>query len=130
MFLTVTKKHVFGEVIEDGIKEVGRGGVVQEESKEGLSQPVPSIQVPHLPISNHQVIPQASPEINLMVGKIWLWVAREQIALVIVRVESHANIADGPSRNDYSYMQRLNAMEVSPEWPDWIYAIWCLSVSD
>ena len=48
-------------------------------------------------------------ECNLVIGKIWLRVAAIHADLHAARVETHANIADGPSRDDFTGMQSLGA---------------------
>ena len=66
----------------------------------------------------------AAPEIALAVGKLWLQLADMQTDLHGARVESKANIADGPTRDDLSYLHQLRAQFVEPALPSWIYNIW------
>ena len=40
------------------------------------------------------------------------------------RVESKANIADGPTRDDFEHLTALQAVFVEPVLPPWIYEIW------
>eukprot|EP00959_Pyramimonas_sp_CCMP1952_P267866 5600565-Pyramimonas_sp.AAC.1 len=50
-----------------------------------------------------------APELNFGVGMTWLDMASRDISLQLGRVESEANLADGPSRNDLSMMHQLSA---------------------
>ena len=65
-----------------------------------------------------------NPECNMVIGKIWMHLASCDSDLHAARVETKANIADGPSRDDFSLLQRLNAKYVNPALPDWIHDIW------
>jgi len=64
------------------------------------------------------------PESSAMVGDMWMLVARERIGLFVARVESKANIADAPSRDDASVMQAMGAQFVDPVLPSWLNDIW------
>ena len=63
-------------------------------------------------------------DLNLAVGAVWLDLARMQVALHVVRVESAANIADGPSRDRFEDVVGRGAELVSPVLPDWCYHLW------
>ena len=63
-------------------------------------------------------------ECNIIIGKIWLEVAALDTDLHVARVESKANIADGPSRDDFSMLQTIGARFVQPRLPEWIHDIW------
>ena len=63
-------------------------------------------------------------EINTMVGHLWIQCASEHVAFFGVRVETHANIADGPSRGDFYLMSRLGAVARSGVLPDWAVNLW------
>ena len=65
-----------------------------------------------------------NPECNMVIGKIWLHLAALDVDLHAVRVESEANIADGPTRDMFDHLQALKAVYVSPKLPDWIHDIW------
>ena len=65
-----------------------------------------------------------SPEINTLVGRMWLEMATLQASFFSARVETHANIADGPSRGDCSLMVRLGACWVAPALPRWAHDLW------
>lgn len=64
------------------------------------------------------------PETNLMMGKFWLRAAARKQAVNFWRVESKANIADGPTRHDLELLQELGAQEREPVWPDWFFDLW------
>ena len=63
-------------------------------------------------------------ECNMAIGKIWLQVAELNADLHVARVESAANIADGPTRDDFKCLTALGAEFVPPALPDWIHDIW------
>ena len=63
-------------------------------------------------------------DLNTGIGKTWLEVASQGISLHLVRVESKANVADGPSRDDLSFLEELQATYVAPVLPDWARALW------
>ena len=65
-----------------------------------------------------------APEVNAMVGNLWLECARDRIGLYAARVETHANIADGPSRGDFSLMARLGARARVAKLPPWAHHVW------
>ena len=65
-----------------------------------------------------------SPEVNAMVAVFWLFVARHHMHPVFYRVESEANIADGPTRPDQvgcSVLSQLGAIEFPPYLPGWLF---------
>ena len=66
----------------------------------------------------------AVADANLIVGKLWLEVARMQISLYLHRVESKANIADGPTRYDFGMLEELGAQYVVPVLPEWMCDLW------
>ena len=49
-----------------------------------------------------------------LIGEYWLTAAKYAIEIYIERVESKSNVADGPSRLEFSLMQSLQARYVSP----------------
>ena len=65
-----------------------------------------------------------SMECNLVIGKCWLRIASMDADLHAARVESHANIADGPSRDHFGNLNSLGAEYVEPALPEWIHNIW------
>ena len=63
-------------------------------------------------------------DLNMGVGKLWLMIADAGISVHIVRVESKANIADGPSRDYLDLLHELNAVFVDPVLPQWVRTLW------
>ena len=49
------------------------------------------------------------PEVNLAIGKSLLDMAMLHNALFVARMESKANVADGPSRDCYNLVTKLRA---------------------
>ena len=70
-----------------------------------------------------------SGDINMITGKIWLRIASLRSALHIERVESAANVADGPTREFFVHLKTLGATEVEPRMPKWIESLWAPLVS-
>ena len=69
-----------------------------------------------------------NPECNVVIGKVWLAISELDLDLHAARVESHANIADGPSRDFFEYIHSLQATYVEPHLPTWIDDIWLCDV--
>ena len=68
-----------------------------------------------------------SPEVNSMVAVFWLFVARFQMHPIFYRVESKANIADGPTRPDdigCSLLHQLGAVEFPAYLSGWFANLW------
>ena len=65
-----------------------------------------------------------APEMNMIVGDIWLQVAKEHISLDVYRVESAANISDGPTRASFELMEALGAEFVELIWPECCRDLW------
>ena len=63
-------------------------------------------------------------ELNIIVNHIWVQVAQNKIGLHLARVESKANIADGPTRGRWDLLQKLGAERRQPQWPNWLKALW------
>ena len=61
---------------------------------------------------------------NMCIGKLWLDIAASSLGLHVVRVESKANLADGPTRESLGQLEALNAHFVEPKLPKWVYDIW------
>ena len=59
-------------------------------------------------------------DVNLAIGQIWLDLARMRIAFGAARVESRANIADGPTRDQFTLLQELKAIFFEPALPNWL----------
>ena len=60
----------------------------------------------------------------MTIGKVWMAVASIDADLHVARVESAANIADGPTREDLSKLEQLSASFVEPCLPHWIHDVW------
>ena len=67
---------------------------------------------------------QAPPVAPTTGINLWLECARDQIGLYAARVETHANIADGPSRGDFSLVARLGARARVAKFPPWAHCVW------
>ena len=65
-----------------------------------------------------------SPETNLAVGKMWLDLASNDVGFYAARVESKANISDGPSRLEFGEMAWLGATYVEPSLSSWALEVW------
>ena len=63
-------------------------------------------------------------EQNIMVGQFWLMIAQWGTAAEIFRVESAANVADGPTRNDLNVLRSVGAAWQEPSWPVWVSRLW------
>ena len=63
-------------------------------------------------------------DLNQAIGNLWLDIARLQVGLHAVRVESKANIADGPTREFLSLLGELGASFVPPKLPRWCVELW------
>jgi len=61
---------------------------------------------------------------KLLIGKVWLHLADADCDLCVGRVESKANIADGPTRDYLFDLEALGAVFVSPSLPEWIQDVW------
>ena len=63
-------------------------------------------------------------DLNMSIGRTWLQVADMGVGLHAVRVESAANLADGPTRDNFKEMEHFGATFVEPVMPEWVYHIW------
>jgi len=66
----------------------------------------------------------AAIDLNQAIGQLWLDIAELQVGLHAVRVESKANIADGPTREFLELLSELGATFVEPQLPAWCSDIW------
>ena len=66
----------------------------------------------------------AAADLNQAIGQVWLDIADMQVGLHAVRVESKANIADGPTREFLSLLGELGAEFVPPQLPTWCAKLW------
>jgi hypothetical protein len=69
-----------------------------------------------------------SPETNEMIGQFWLQLARNGTSFRAGQVESAANPADGPTRENLLLMQALGARYVEPVLPAWKSKLWAGAV--
>ena len=65
-----------------------------------------------------------APEVNIAVGHLWLALAQQSVGLHVARVESGANVSDGPTREEFGDLQRLGAVWVEPVLPPWVCDLW------
>lgn len=63
-------------------------------------------------------------DVNISIGQIWLDLAEMRIAFGAARVESRANVADGPTRDNFTLLHELQATYVAPVLPDWLVTLW------
>ena len=64
------------------------------------------------------------PEVALSVARMWHLVADVKVGLLVRRVESKSNVADGPTRENLNYLQKLGAIECAPVLPQWVFDLW------
>ena len=60
---------------------------------------------------------------------VWQDMATRDISLLLGRVASHSNIADGPSRDDLGLVLALQAKFIEPVYPVWVLRTWNWEVS-
>ena len=65
-----------------------------------------------------------SPEVSTLVHYYWCQMTFDQVGAYAARVESHSNIADGPSRNRLSVLSRLGAECWQHQWPWYVNHLW------
>ena len=63
-------------------------------------------------------------DMNQAIGYVWLNVAELNLGLFGLRVESKANIADGPTREYLDFLDELGAQYRVPALPNWCYDLW------
>ena len=63
-------------------------------------------------------------DLNAICGHLWLDIVKANAALNIVRVESKANIADGPTRDRFQLLEELGSLLVTPVLPTWLANFW------
>ena len=64
------------------------------------------------------------PEVALSVARLWHLVADVRVGLLVRRVESKANLADGPTRENLKYMTYLNAKWCALVLPGLVFNLW------
>jgi len=65
-----------------------------------------------------------APETAAMVGEFWLKAAALEASIFFWRVETHANIADGPTRDSFTDVLKLGCVETQPVWPKFLRDLW------
>ena len=65
-----------------------------------------------------------SKKITLLVARMWHEAALSRWGLLFRRVESKANLADGPTRDDFTHLEALKAEWWPPGMPHWIQDLW------
>ena len=69
-------------------------------------------------------------EVSMLVARMWHEAAQNRWGLLFRRVESKANVADGPTRENLEILERLGAIWCEPMMPSWITNLWVpISVS-
>ena len=63
---------------------------------------------------------------NAAIAKVWLSFAALSVAPHFVRVETSCNVADGPTRENLHFMERLQATWCEPRWPEWAIDFWTI----
>ena len=64
------------------------------------------------------------PEVHMAIGHFWLLMAKMQVGFYGARVESKANLADGPTRDSFEDLGKLGAVFVEPLLPEWLQDMW------
>ena len=64
------------------------------------------------------------PEVALSVARFWQLAADKRWGVLMRRVESKANLADGPTRDDLRHVLKLKAIWTVPVLPDWVFNLW------
>ena len=63
-------------------------------------------------------------EVALMVARMWHEAATRRWELLFGRIETKANLADGPTRDDFSYLENLGPEWQEPMMPIWVNHFW------
>ena len=64
------------------------------------------------------------PEVALSVARFWQLAAGERWGVLMRRVESKANIADGSTRDNLKFVLKLVANWTVPTLPGWVFDLW------
>ena len=65
---------------------------------------------------------------NAAIAQVWLDIAAMNVAPHFLKVDTACNLADGPTREDLSLIQRLGATWLEPRWPAWAMDFWRMNV--
>ena len=63
-------------------------------------------------------------DMNYAVAQVWLGIAAQDISVHLLRVESRANIADGPTRGHFYELAKRGAQYREPRMPQWVRELW------
>ena len=63
-------------------------------------------------------------DLNYAVGQAWLDMTSMGISMTGTRVESKANVADGPTRDYFEILVNKGATFVEPRLPSWVFSLW------
>ena len=66
----------------------------------------------------------AAGDLNGVTGKLWMEIVVRRISVNMVRVESKANVADGPTRDRFQLLEAYGSKFVQPRFPAWIQDFW------
>ena len=64
------------------------------------------------------------PEVALSAARFWQLATDRRWGILIRRVESKSNIADGPTRDNLKLVQKLVATWSAPALPEWAFDLW------
>ena len=64
-------------------------------------------------------------DLNCVIGQFWIELAKRNIAMRILRVQSASNIADEPTRGSTAWADRVAATFVTPVIAPWLIDPWC-----
>ena len=78
-------------------------------------------------MASSKVAPQALS--NTSISEAWMCFAREHIAAQFWRVASKCNCVDGPSRYDFSLMNKKHAKCIAPVLLEFLWRIWDVASS-
>ena len=67
---------------------------------------------------------QHAADMNVLIGRFWLAATRDNVAVNLARVPSAMNIADGPTRDNFKWLNVMNSTFVEPRLPRWVQGIW------
>ena len=64
------------------------------------------------------------PEVALSVARFWQLAAEKRWGVLMRRVESAANLADGPTRDNLKFVKKLNVWWTDSVLPGWAFDLW------
>ena len=66
----------------------------------------------------------SAQDLTNYIGRVWQDCASLDIGLMLYRVPSKSNIADGPTRYDLMTLEKFKAQFVPPVLPPWVEDVW------